>query len=1422
MSSGSINIPEFGSASWKDPVDTVALLPVTGNQAGDARVAIDTSVIYVWSGSTWVATGGGGGGGTIVSINGDGTPAQVLVTGAGGTDFTIIDSGTGSHIFNIPSSSATARGLLTSTDWSTFNNKQNALTTGNITDGTSDGISITGGTGAVIGSGVSISQQQSSASQNGYLSSADWSVFSGKSPALTFAAPLVNTANTISINGVIADNKLSFVAAADATKQLSFNLGGQSGSTTVTVAPLATANTTYNIQPNVDATANIITQNATSGQIFIGTNASIGGSNSGIQYSNATTANRGQIRLGSYVNATSVAGVTTATSRSGTVGVNAPVVAGQDYSKWTAQAGATTPGSLPISGAWAFKANTVNSLTVTSDFHLQLTNLAGTLADTLYLSSEGLLQLPGYTAGIATFDASGNVTSAPVAPASISLTNSHILVGNASNVAADVAASGDLTLANTGAFTLNTVNSSVGTYGTASNVASVTLNGKGLVTSASNILIQIAESQVTNLVTDLASKANVVLPTTNQMVFVNSLAGSNVTGTGSYDNPYATVAYAMTQITDASSTKPYVIALQANRQVETTDVFMKPYTFIVGQGQRAAYMRINGGGALRPDPSHATANSWVGLYNLYLGGSSPIIWDLQALGGSNCEFIIQNCTVTGSFTYKGRNSGGGDYLEAYDGILFGPLTLDSTNCQMQGLELVNGVTVTNTQAGPSSCTFESCVFDTSSSVDSTTVNMYNNAYGSGVTLTTTGTMTINSFRGLPSKANRSFSGTTTVVNIDDATAVPYTPTTSSNFNTVPTDASAALDSLAVSGIAKTQSANTVLAGPSTGASALPTFRALVAADIPSLPYTPTTLPSGDIFVGNASNVATAVAASGDVILANTGAFTIAANVVSNSKLAQMPANTIKGNNTGGTANAADLTGAQVTAILSTLTADTVTTAGAQGLVPAPAANTTESGSFLTGSGFKAVDQSKPNPLPFSLFATAPATAGTIKFQNVVLTTINSIPYAVASGGNSVGTMSIYNISNQAKPVLKSAVTLSGSYNISVANIAGVPYAIIPSSGASTLIIYNISDPTNPTLVVNKAITGSPGSIYDAVYNSGYIYLATQSTGLVVLDVGGGSGSLAAPVQVYQQGAYKSFGIGISGSTLFTTGFSAGTAPYAVRTLLTWNISTPSAPTISNTYTYASTSVKPGGMSINGNTMMVTDLNLAQYYTMDITTPTSPSLLSTITTTSGAINSAFRAYISGKYLYAPWGSSATLGGGVDFFDVTSLSSPVKVATVSTGVGTAVFGNIALDVTNGYIYCADYGVAPGSAGNLDVFTMPITSLPAGAITASTIALKTGAGAGYVLTSDASGNATWAASPGASYAVQTFTLSSTDITNGYVTLAGAPSIPAETLLTVVGGPMQDYGVDFVVSGSQLTWSAYALQGVLAASDILIVQTY
>lgn len=102
-----------------------------------------------------------------------------------GTDGITVTGGTGSIIGSGVTISqhvadTTHSGYLASADWNTFNGKQSALTIGSLTDTGTDGITITGGTGAVIGSGTVVSQHVSDTTHNGYLSSADWNTFNGK------------------------------------------------------------------------------------------------------------------------------------------------------------------------------------------------------------------------------------------------------------------------------------------------------------------------------------------------------------------------------------------------------------------------------------------------------------------------------------------------------------------------------------------------------------------------------------------------------------------------------------------------------------------------------------------------------------------------------------------------------------------------------------------------------------------------------------------------------------------------------------------------------------------------------------------------------------------------------------------------------------------------------------------------------------------------------------------------------------------------------------------------------------------------------------------------------------------------------------------------------------------------------------------
>jgi hypothetical protein len=73
------------------------------------------------------------------------------------------------------------------------------------------------------------------------------------------------------------------------------------------------------------------------------------------------------------------------------------------------------------------------------------------------------------------------------------------------------------------------------------------------------------------------------------------------------------------------------------------------------------------------------------------------------------------------------------------------------------------------------------------------------------------------------------------------------------------------------------------------------------------------------------------------------------NAITNAKLAQMAAHTYKGNNTGSTANAIDLTATQLTAELNAVVGDTGS-GGTKGMVPAPGSGDASAGKFLKADG----------------------------------------------------------------------------------------------------------------------------------------------------------------------------------------------------------------------------------------------------------------------------------------------------------------------------------------------------------------------------------------------------------------------------------------------------------------------------------------
>lgn len=122
-----------------------------------------------------------------------------------------------------------------------------STTVGNLTDAGTDGITVTGGTGAVFGSGTSLSQHVADATHNGYLSSADWSTFNGKQAAGNYITALTGDATatgpgSVALTLATVNGNVGSFGSSTAIPSFTVNAKGliTAASTNVVIAPAGT------------------------------------------------------------------------------------------------------------------------------------------------------------------------------------------------------------------------------------------------------------------------------------------------------------------------------------------------------------------------------------------------------------------------------------------------------------------------------------------------------------------------------------------------------------------------------------------------------------------------------------------------------------------------------------------------------------------------------------------------------------------------------------------------------------------------------------------------------------------------------------------------------------------------------------------------------------------------------------------------------------------------------------------------------------------------------------------------------------------------------------------------------------------------------------------------------------------------------
>jgi len=347
----------------------------------------------------------------------------------------------------------------------------------------------------------------------------------------------------------------------------------------------------------------------------------------------------------------------------------------------------------------------------------------------------------------------------------------------------------------------------------------------------------------------------------------------------------------------------------------------------------------------------------------------------------------------------------------------------------------------------------------------------------------------------------------------------------------------------------------------------------------------------------------------------------------------------------------------------------------------------------------------------------PGTTTAGKYQNV--TVVGNYAYVAgfaSPGANPVGmSLVIYDITDPTNPFVTGWIpTQTNPWNGGAPGLNGT-YCMVIQNGYAyitsglTFYVVNVQNPYYPYNVGRCAVTGSPGTLYSVAMSGNYAYISTQSKGLTVVDCT----NPLLPVQVFQEGGTlnKSVGVCVANGYVFTTNYQT-TAPWTVRYLKIWNISTPSTPSLITTYTLPA-GTKPGQLSVNGNYAYVTDFNTNSVQIVDITNVNSPNYISSMAASAsfGTLESAATntTSLDGDFAYITSGSSAVFGGAVDCYNITNPATPVLVSTYTEGVPSSV-GYLGAVLYNNNLYIADYGPAGGTGSTLVVLsTLTGTSAP-----------------------------------------------------------------------------------------------------------------
>lgn len=275
-----------------------------------------------------------------------------------------------------------------------------------------------------------------------------------------------------------------------------------------------------------------------------------------------------------------------------------------------------------------------------------------------------------------------------------------------------------------------------------------------------------------------------------------SLTGSDSTGNGSLNKPYATISAALNTITDASPTNRYVIRVAPGQYSEASTVSLKANVYIVGDHYQA--VRYNASFQLDNTTFAPNNDNRAGMSQMMISGFTG---NFNAALSNQGKVYFEDVTFISSVTVTSYVNGNQFFLDGCQ--VFGAFTLDGmnsriVNTQFESTFTMNQATSANTSS--SSAVVSGCYLGSSLTVNaaskSTQLFLFNSQVISSATINGASASVTATAESLPNKANIILQNGGNFFRSDDAFSIAYTPAVAGNWSSTPTNVLDAIDTLA--------------------------------------------------------------------------------------------------------------------------------------------------------------------------------------------------------------------------------------------------------------------------------------------------------------------------------------------------------------------------------------------------------------------------------------------------------------------------------------------------------------------------------------------------------------------------------------------------------------------------------------------------